>query len=179
MVGTPQTKAKLNNTLYTVSKLLNENNIDNWFVAYGTLLGIVRENSCIDKDDDIDIICDKKNYNKVKDILKNKFTFHYDLGIGNSKNILKIRETEEFSSVDFYMADIDKKGNFIDTWERQIWSNCYLNNKLIKHKFKDTFIYLPNNAETKLKNRYGDDWKIPKNVKKFWAYTNKPKNWVL
>ena len=73
MVGTPQTKAKLNNTLYTVSKLLNENNIDNWFVAYGTLLGIVRENSCIDKDDDIDIVCDKKNYNKVKDLLKNKF----------------------------------------------------------------------------------------------------------
>ena len=45
----------LNNTLLAIIKLLNDNNINRWFVCYGTLLGLVRENSCIDNDDNITI----------------------------------------------------------------------------------------------------------------------------
>ena len=55
MAGKKETSVKLNKTLLFLITLLNDNNIKNWFVCYGTLLGLVRENSCIDNDDDIDM----------------------------------------------------------------------------------------------------------------------------
>ena len=61
MAGGPKSEKLLNNTLLFIIKLLNKNNIKNWFVAYGTLLGIVRNNSCIDGDNDIDIIIHEKS----------------------------------------------------------------------------------------------------------------------
>ena len=53
MVGKKNDKILLNKTLLFIIKLLNDNNIKNWFIGYGTLLGIIRENSCIDGDDDV------------------------------------------------------------------------------------------------------------------------------
>ena len=45
MVGTNKnSKVKLNNTLIHIIKLLHKYNINNWFIAYGTLLGIIRNN---------------------------------------------------------------------------------------------------------------------------------------
>ena len=56
MAGISESKDKLNSSLIKISKILNKNKFDQWFIAYGTLLGIVRNNSCIDGDDDIDIM---------------------------------------------------------------------------------------------------------------------------
>ena len=75
MKSSEHTSKELNDTLMFVVNLLNENNIQNWFISYGTLLGIIRNNSCIDRDDDIDIIIDK-NLNKVD----------------NNEDLFKIRE---------------------------------------------------------------------------------------
>ena len=62
MGGVPCNKNDLNKTLKYITNLLNKYNIKNWFIAYGTLLGIIRNDSCIDKDDDIDILVDKSNF---------------------------------------------------------------------------------------------------------------------
>ena len=67
IVGTKENSEKLNKTLLFLITLLNDNNIKNWFVCYGTLLGLVRENSFIDND--IDIITEKINYDIIKKIL--------------------------------------------------------------------------------------------------------------
>ena len=68
----------------------------NWFVCYGTLLGLVRENSCID--DDIDIIIEKSNYDIIKKILiENNFDLDYSFGIKDSKHIIKTKTTSEYS----------------------------------------------------------------------------------
>ena len=157
--GNLNSKEKLNKTLLTIIKILNDNNIKNWFVGYGTLLGIVRENSCIEGDDDNDIICDINNYDKVKLILaKNGFTFQ-DRG---SKYILKTNETDSYSSVDFYMSEVDNVGNFKDNWEHVTWSNCYTSDtKLIEYQWNGSILYLPNNFITKLRNRYGENWRKP------------------
>lgn len=166
MAGKKNSVNKLNNTLLFIIKLLNDNNIKNWFIGYGTLLGIIRENSCINNDDDIDIICDRKNYNQVKKLLiDNNFLIEYGYGIRNNTNILKTKDRQEYCSIDFYMANVDINGNFNDTWERVVWSNCYLDNKLIEYEWKDNILYIPNNYENKLKNRYGIRWKIPQNSK--------------
>ena len=78
MAGKKETSEKLNRTLLFLITLLNDNNIKSWFVCYGTLLGLVRENSCIDGDDDIDIIIEKSNYDIIKNILiENNFKFVY------------------------------------------------------------------------------------------------------
>lgn len=170
MVGQKYGKDVLNNTLLFVAKLLNDNNIPDWFIGYGTLLGIVRENSCIDNDDDIDIIIDISNYQKVKQLLiDNNLEMEYGFGIGNNKNILKTKPSpqQNYCSIDFYMATVNKvNGNFNDTWEKVIWRGCYTEDKqLIERIWNDQKIYLPNNFIEKIVNRYGDTWETPRNVK--------------
>lgn len=74
-----------------IIKLLNDNNIKNWFIGYGTLLGIIRENSCIDGDDDVDIIIDKSNYDKVKQLLvENNINLEFGCSINDNTNILHL-----------------------------------------------------------------------------------------
>ena len=167
MTGKENDKLLLNKTLMFIIKLLNDNNIMNWFIGYGTLLGIIRENSCIDRDDDIDIIIDKSNYNVIKQLLiECDIEIEYGYGIGESRNILKTKTNNEYCSVDFYMVSVDAKGNFNDTWEDVTWSECYNEkNELIQHMWNENILYLPFNYEKKLINRYGKNWRIPQNSK--------------
>lgn len=162
--GNATPNEKLNRTLADVASILHRNRIRNWFIGYGTLLGIVRENSCIDGDDDIDIICDIRDYDAVKTALATSgFTFR-DFG---TKRILKTKETTHYASVDFYMSDADSKGNFKDNWEKVTWSECYTagNRLLWEWPWHDTVLFLPNNFETKLRRRYGDRWRTPQKTK--------------
>ena len=164
--------SKLNSTLLDLIKILNENNINNWFIGYGTLLGIVRENSCIDGDDDIDIIIAKHHFDKIEELLtKNNFTINYDGGprlkkFRAEKKFINTKPTNKYAQVDFYMSIVDKEGNFKDLWENIIWTKCYTDkNKLIEYIWNENKLYLPNNYKKKLANYYGDDWQIPKNYK--------------
>jgi hypothetical protein len=158
------TSTFLNNTLVFIIKLLNENNIKNWFISYGTLLGIVRSNSCIDRDDDIDIIVHDIYYDKIKEILtKNNIQTTKDYGIEESKLIIKTNITKEYCSIDFYMTTISQEGNFFDEWNNTLWSKCYYTDgMLIERVWNGEKLYLPFNYEQKLINRYGKDWMTPK-----------------
>ena len=168
MAGTKDTFEKLNKTLLFLITLLNDNNIKNWFVCYGTLLGLVRENSCIDKDDDIDIIIEKSNYDIIKKILiENDFKLCYDYGIKNSKYIIKTKTTSDYSSIDIYMGDYNNE-NVKDLWNKLTIKDCYSdteNKTFIEKKWNGQNIYYPNNYERILINRYGNDWKIKKDEK--------------
>jgi phosphorylcholine metabolism protein LicD len=86
MGGSSVSKNVLNKTLGFIVKLLNDNNIKNWFIGYGTLLGIVRDDSCIDGDDDVDIIVDKSNYNIIENLLTQQNITFWDF---NNDNFLK------------------------------------------------------------------------------------------
>lgn len=170
MSGSKSSKEKLNFSLLKIANILNNNNFDKWFLVYGTLLGIVRNKSCIDGDDDIDIMCDINDYQKLKDILdKEGFEFDYGYGINESKFIIKTKESRDLVSIDFYMAIADKKGNFNDLWEKVIWSNCYVKDteKFLKINWQNTTLNLPNDYLKKIKKRYGFFWRIPqkKNTK--------------
>jgi hypothetical protein len=167
MAGDKNDKAKLNNTLLFLIKLLNANNIKDWFIGYGTLLGIVRENSCINGDDDIDIIISNKHYDVVKKLLiDSNLTLESDGWSFETRGIIKTHPTPEYCSIDFYIAEIDAQGNFIDPWEKVIWSNCYNHeNSLVEYIWNGEKLYLPFNFETKLLNRYGEDWRTPMDTK--------------
>ena len=156
MVGTTCTKEFLNNTLFKIVKILNDNNINNWFVSYGTLLGIIRENGCIEGDDDIDIIIDINCTNQLLKVLKDNDFKIDDLRnhgqiIPSHKNIIKTQANNQFASIDFYMSYIDNQYNYNDHWNKVIWSNCHDNhNKLIPYKWNDLTIFIPHNYENKL-----------------------------
>ena len=157
MVGHSQSKERLNKTLCFIVGLLNKHKIQDWFIGYGTLLGMVREQSCIDNDDDIDIVCNQLNQAKIKTImLENGFKVDERY---ISKNFIKFNHTE-YASVDFYCAKVI--GNdFYDEWEKMVWANCY---PLKKIQWKKVEVQLPNEFIQKLIGRYGD-WKTPQKSK--------------
>lgn len=168
MSGNKFSKETLNLNLKKIADILNKNKFSTWFIAYGTLLGIVRNKSCIDGDDDIDIICDINDYQILKEILKKEgYKFDFGYPINESKRILKTKETKDLASIDFYMSEVDKNGNFNDLWEKVTWSNCYLNNSknFIKINWQNTTLNLPNNYFNKLRKRYGFFWRFPQNNK--------------
>jgi hypothetical protein len=162
MGGAKHSSDKLNNSLEITSKILNDNNIKNWFIAYGTLLGIVRENSCINNDDDIDIITDINNHDIIKQLfIDNNMRVSYD-----KNTFFRIDAGKTHGPIDFYFAELDNSGNFYDAWEKIVWSNCYNpDNNLIEYMWNDNKLYLPFNYEEKLINQYGEDWKIPADTK--------------
>lgn len=154
MGGSPRKKQLLNKTLVFIANVLNSLNVK-WFIGYGTLLGIVRSQSCIYNDDDIDIICSYKNYTTLIHL-----GIQYDFNVLIYPRVVRF-ENSMFSPIDFYCADIED-GNFNDKHENVIWTNCY---PLIRKKWHNTILNLPNDYETKLARRYGDDWKTPKKSK--------------
>lgn len=163
MAGTTTDKEKLNHTLEVVANVLHEENINDWFIFFGTLLGIVRENSCVEGDNDLDIMinCD---YQQLRNVFEKRgFIFTSNFGINNSKTILKSEPTEEFGSFDFYMCNVNEFGDFHTPWHGVISTNSYIdvNNKLlINFLWNDIILNMPNNYEQKLSNMYGD-WKTP------------------
>jgi hypothetical protein len=166
MAGGKVTQTKLNKALLTIATLLNKHNITNWFIAYGTLLGIIRNNSCIDKDDDVDIICDRKDLATIKEILlSNNFSLCKEYT--NKPNFTRTNETSTMGPIDIYAAELNDTGDFKETWENVIWSNCFdtTTNALVPYSWNNTTLYLPFNYETKLKARYGPHWKTPLNTK--------------
>jgi hypothetical protein len=148
----------LNDMLIKVINLLNKNNLNQWFLGYGTLLGIIRNNSCINNDDDIDIIIDIKDKKKLNELIdKNNYKYIYNL-----PNFIKIEIEKNKPTVDFYLAKVDDANNFEDTWESAIWSNS---KPFIIKEWNTLKLQLPNNYKTKLINRYGKDWIIPQKSK--------------
>ena len=92
---------------------------------YGTLLGLVRENSCIDNDDDIDIIIDKVYYDVIKTKLKaHNIEFEYSYGIRRSRKILKTKATSKYASIDIYMGDFSDNDVY-DEWNKLNIKDCY------------------------------------------------------
>ena len=163
MAGNFASANNLNLSLIKISRILNKNNFNKWFIAYGTLLGIVRNNSCIDGDDDIDIICDIKDYDKLKEILiKENYQFEFGKDskfhksvcdqANNTRRIIKTKDSSDSVSIDFYMTNVDKNGNFNDLWEGAIWSECYQkeSNQLVKLNWENTTLNLPANFKRKL-----------------------------
>ena len=115
MAGSAERADKLNYTLNWVVDLFEKHGITDWFIAYGTLLGVTREDSCIDGDDDVDICISKEHWDDLYDPLmkKNMLTQNtYYI----RENFICTRKTEKLAQVDFYVCDVNELGDFNDTW---------------------------------------------------------------
>lgn len=159
MAGKPQKSEKLNNTLIKVVKKFEERGIKNWFLAYGTLLGIARENSCIDGDDDIDICLDFQEWESGRDALESigkTRVVHMQKGnLNSSVRFMRLFASKNNLDVDIYVCDVSRFNNYYDMHEKVIWQNCTPFEKI---KWRGVTLQLPKNYLNKLKNRYGDTW---------------------
>lgn len=159
MSGKETDVEKLNHTLERVVDILHTEKLSDWCIMYGTLLGIVREDGCIDGDNDIDIIINCK-YEKIKTIFE-KYNFKRQ---DENPFIFKTLPSEEYSSVDFYISKVNDDGVWDVTWNRNKISNCYVDlhkRTFIEKKWRSTILHLPNDYENKLVSMYGN-WKKPK-----------------
>ena len=164
MAGQKESRVKLNRTLLYIARLLHAHGLHNWFVAYDTLLGLVRAGSCIEGDDDVDIIIDSTARKTVADLLVSE-GFELDM---HKKNFIKTHGNAQFASIDFYCANYNPHTtDFHDTWENVRWTKC----KTEHGSFSEIFfgggvkINLPAHAEVKLEGRYGKNWRIPQPTK--------------
>lgn len=90
-----------------VISMLNDNNIE-YFVGYGSLLGIIREGRLLEFDDDIDILVSEKDYNKAYELVSKKYALlrlDHDFCTGNPLE----------GKIELYKY-IKKDNKVIDTW---------------------------------------------------------------
>ena len=184
MAGEHTNKEKLNHTLETVATTLNKHGISDWFVMFGTLLGMVREDSCIDNDDDIDIFI-RHDFHEVKSIFEDTMLKNmiWPWGIQKENSILHSNPNESFAIFDFYFclpfdesksqeptilqngkSIILNKGDFYNPWHQVLYTNAYVDNntqKLIEKPWRSTKLNLPNNYKNNIVKMYGKDWNTP------------------
>jgi phosphorylcholine metabolism protein LicD len=154
--GPPQQTMLLNKTLVYIVSLLTKYQLTEWFIGYGTLLGIVRNNSCINGDDDIDIIINRK-YKSILHQIAEENNFKITL----QKPYFLRFDHPDYAPIDFYLAKVHHN-EFMDTWENAKWTNVY---PFIKKKWKGVTLQIPNQHIKKLRNRYGPTWRTPRKYK--------------
>lgn len=175
--------------MFKILDLLNKNNISH-YVDHGTLLGIVRDNSLIPWDKDVDIavfIEDKEKIIRIIDeylnefihpnCIENKWKYRIESeNINtNEKEMYLVIEMQIFNDSSFQEDEVALDLMFRYRDESIIyWGVCgkYLVSPIdfcIPTKqiiYKDNYINVPNNIEKYLENLYGN-WKI---TVKEWTY---------
>ena len=162
--------------IQTITRALNESGIEA-FCAFGTLLGIVRDNGFIPHDDDIDMgILYRADFSwgelesaMEKAGLKKLFSYAYEGRV--------TEETYRFSDgmqVDFFLFEPDgdmmralayfkdHTRTYDNPQERSVYANVF--SPVIGLKkiiFQQSEIFIPENSEKHLEDVYGVGWKIP------------------
>jgi phosphorylcholine metabolism protein LicD len=157
MAGDIFTKDELNAVLLHIVRLLHKHTIERWCIGYGTLLGIIREQSCINNDDDVDILIDRE-YAGVLHRLIQQAGGTYVL---KKPNFCKVKFPLFKPTVDFYMCCVEgdvNTTNLNDTWENTVWMDvCPFENIA----WNDVILQTPKNPISKLVKRYGQNWSTP------------------
>ena len=165
------TKVSLENNesnLVFFSKLLI--NVE-YFIFFGTLLGITRENRLIDGDDDIDFYINHKNRDQlINDLKINNIEVDLSLSVNKNKNFLQVKRViqNEILITDFYFYESDVEKNFIiEKWNFEGGTNDESKHLRIpktfiyplkKISFKDTVLCIPNEKELICEFLYGRNW---------------------
>jgi phosphorylcholine metabolism protein LicD len=165
-------------------KALNNNNIS-YSVFFGTALGIQRNNSVIDGDDDVDILVHSDYYNEIKTIMEN---IGYEVQCCDVKNIFiqfskNIHNKKVILDIYFYCDhnndNINLKWNFRPEWNIEsnhliIPKSMIFKTKTIKINGVD--IHIPNKLEETCKFLYGDKYneRLKRNEYSIKIVNNKP-----
>lgn len=152
--------------LYKVKELFGIKHI-RFSLAFGTLLGAVREHDLIKGDEDLDVFTDQE------DRLRSAIPWLAEQGLV----VTRVKEG------DFYSFRIDEQ-SYIDVYILRpfkfslwgIWcyslSDCATPKYFFKNYQKITFLgedfLVPSNPEKLVEFWYGEDWRVPKSGKKYY-----------
>ena len=161
----------------SVSRKTNEDNLKfisyflkdvEWFIFFGSLLGVVRDGRLIEQDDDIDIYI---NYSCREEVLRRIESSNNQVTINNKFFIQLNRIVNgEKGCIDLYFYT-QEKGNFIlERWNFfGLCNNKHYHLKLPKLlvypirnvNFNGDFINVPNQPEKLVRILYGRKWNTP------------------
>ena len=162
---------KFNECLTDMNTILNDNNQE-YFLVYGTLLGQHRENKFIEHDNDIDIGIFQNKFNpniKNRILNSNKFTFLHDFG--------KLADSYECTfthnngvSIDIFIHYLIKDNYYYTTsftgkCDSKMIGYCKWGHHidgLTKIKFLGKEYNIPKNTHTYLEEMYGENFMISK-----------------
>lgn len=153
-----------------------------YFVFYGTLLGLVREGDILEKDDDIDILVDRKHFAElIERFDKHDGLLTYD----NNPNVNYCDFFRQATCIrdgvktfaDFYFYDTEiKPGSIVDRWNiHGSWTDPNMHiiipNDIIypietKSNKKYGEIKYPNQPIRCLEYLYGNGWMHPRKKKR-------------
>lgn len=156
-------------TLILMDSILKKFNIK-FFLAFGTALGVRRENKFITHDNDIDIGIFFEDYHpSIENEILKKFHLIHRLGSleNNGGYEISVKLPETGVSLDIFL--FYKKDNYI--WSASYFGLCNkTKNKMCRWKFRpfklkqvlflNKFFYIP--SDEFLVDQYGDDWHLPK-----------------
>ena len=141
--------------LILFKQIMEKNNIA-FSLAYGTLLGAIRENNFIAHDEDTDVAILAENENDFLNIL---FELkENDFVVGRyEQNLLSIIRKGEY--IDIYIFEKSLFG--YRKFANEVLKEEYLL-ETIKYNFLDNDFNIPSKYIQYLEEHYGNDWKIPK-----------------
>lgn len=143
-----------NKNLNKISEIISD--LD-YFIFFGTLLGIIRDNNLISGDDDIDFLINEKDVSSLKKILhRNNFKITKE-----TEDYVSFRNVDLFEehTIDFYKFYIEGTYVYIPG---SFYSNCKLNLKRHNLKIPQNIMFPSYKDELNLK--------IPKEPKKVLNY---------
>ncbi len=160
-----------------VSRKTNEDNLKfisyflkdiEWFIFFGTLLGVVRDGRLIEQDDDIDIYV---NYSYREEVLKRIESSNIQVTDNNKFFIQLNRDVNgERGCIDFYFYTQEKGDFILERWNFfGLCDNPHFHLKLPKLliypirnvNFNGDFINMPNQPEKIVRILYGRKWNTP------------------
>ena len=159
MAGRPETTERLNRALHEAAEIANSVT-DQWFVMYGTLLGLVRDDGCIYGDDDVDIFINCEPKEIAAECIEAGLRPH--AGVNSYHSIFKTATMPDFASIDFYICSVDYKNTWYCPWEDTRLKNVSIE----KYPWRGRELNIPSRFIQRVEQMYGDDWHIPKAGKK-------------
>ena len=161
---------KINRTeaLYQqLKKVIRVFNKTNYIIGYGTLLGIVRDNSVNENEVDNDIIVNKNfNPNKLKKNLFEQGLIIFKSGIYRICDYSSVKRPNKqpWSGKDYYSTYTDVYPQLPHILVDPENPSTELQNKItiVQRKFRDMYVNIPDKQTTEkwFQKRYGN-WKVP------------------
>lgn len=141
--------------LNILKDVLYSNNIK-FILAFGTLLGAVREKDFITHDEDVDLIVFDRDKQKIFDLIPAIMKVGFRIVRYDRRNLLSIMKDGEY--IDFYFFK-EYKDNLYKC-SGILHPNEFLEN-LTTLEFKGVEYFVPQDSEGFLRFLYGDDWRVP------------------